>query len=88
MNTQPDLQSRFTGRKVMIAGGVGFIGSNLAHRLVNLGAKVHLVDALIQKHGANLFNISAIKKAATMISLLVLMKRWFTMIYPQLLAFE
>ena len=61
MNTQPDLQSRFTGRKVMIAGGVGFIGSNLAHRLVNLGAKVHLVDALIQKHGANLFNISAIE---------------------------
>ena len=44
----------------MVTGGVGFIGSNLAHRLVALGAEVLLVDALIPDYGGNLFNVAAI----------------------------
>mgnify|MGYP003730314631 CR=1 FL=1 len=36
---------------------MGFIGSNLAYRLVNLGANVTLVDSLIPEYGGNLFNI-------------------------------
>src|SRR5688572_3142651 len=45
----------------MITGGLGFIGSNLAHRLVALGARVLVVDSLIPEYGGNLFNISGIE---------------------------
>jgi UDP-glucose 4-epimerase len=41
----------------MITGGLGFIGSNLARALVELGADVLLVDSLIPTYGGNLFNI-------------------------------
>jgi UDP-glucose 4-epimerase len=50
----------YKGRRVMITGGLGFIGSNLAHRLVALGADVLLVDSLIPDYGGNLFNIDGI----------------------------
>ena len=50
----------FTGRRVLITGGLGFIGSNLAHRLV-LGAQLTLVDSLIPEYGGNLFNIKGIE---------------------------
>jgi UDP-glucose 4-epimerase len=50
----------YDGRKVMITGGLGFIGSNLARRLVELGADVLLVDSLIPDYGGNLFNIDGI----------------------------
>lgn len=46
----------------MITGGLGFIGSNLAGRLVDFGAKVTLVDSLIPEFGGNLFNISSVKE--------------------------
>ena len=51
----------FKGRRVMITGGLGFIGSNLAHRLAALGADVLLVDSLIPDYGGNLFNITGIE---------------------------
>ena len=51
----------FAGRRVMITGGLGFIGSSLAHRLVKIGAKVLLVDSLIPEYGGSLFNIDDIK---------------------------
>ena len=44
--------------RVLITGGLGFIGSNLARRLVDLGAQVTLVDSLIPDYGGNLFNIA------------------------------
>jgi UDP-glucose 4-epimerase len=50
----------YRGRKVMITGGLGFIGSNLARQLVDLGAEVLLVDSLIPDYGGNLFNIDGI----------------------------
>jgi len=49
------------GQNVLITGGLGFIGSNLAHRLVALGAKVTIVDSLIPAYGGNLFNIKGIE---------------------------
>ena len=51
----------FKDKKVIITGGLGFIGSNLARRLVSYGAKVMLVDSLIPEYGGNLFNISGIE---------------------------
>ena len=57
--TTPD--NFFAGKKVLITGGLGFLGSNLAHRLVGIGAKVSLVDALFPEYGGNMFNISGIE---------------------------
>jgi len=51
----------FRDKKVIITGGLGFIGSNLAHRLVQYGARVLLVDSLIPEYGGNLFNIKDIE---------------------------
>lgn len=48
----------YTNQKVLITGGLGFIGSNLARHLVDLGARVTLVDSLIPDYGGNLFNIA------------------------------
>jgi len=55
-----DYRELYRGRAVMITGGLGFIGSNLARRLVELGADVLLVDSLIPDYGGNLFNIDGI----------------------------
>lgn len=52
----------FESRKVLITGGLGFIGSNLALRLVELGAHVTLVDSLIPEYGGNLWNVESIKE--------------------------
>ncbi len=52
----------YDGKRVMITGGMGFIGSNLARRLVDLGAKVLLVDSLIPQYGGNPFNIAGIEQ--------------------------
>lgn len=55
-----DHSSSFDGARVLITGGLGFIGSNLAARLLELGAAVTLVDSLIPEYGGNQHNISAI----------------------------
>jgi UDP-glucose 4-epimerase len=58
-------RSSYEGRRVLITGGLGFIGSNLARRLVELGAEVTLVDSLVPEHGGRLFNIEDIKGKVT-----------------------
>ncbi len=57
----PHLSAYFQDKQVLITGGAGFIGSNLAHYLVAMGADVLLVDSLIPKYGGNLFNIAGIR---------------------------
>ena len=52
---------------VLITGGAGFIGSSLAIELIAKGAKVTIVDALIEGYGGNLFNIEPIKKKIKLI---------------------
>ena len=51
----------FKDKKILITGGMGFIGSNLARRLLDLEANVTLVDSLIPEYGGNLFNIANIE---------------------------
>jgi len=53
--------SIFSGAKVLVTGGLGFIGSNLAHRLVGLGADVTLMDSLIPEYGGLEYNIADIR---------------------------
>jgi UDP-glucose 4-epimerase len=48
----------YRDRRVLITGGLGFIGSNLARRLADLDAQVLLVDSLIPAYGGNIYNIS------------------------------
>lgn len=55
------IEEPFKGSHILITGGLGFIGSNLAIRLVEAGAKVTLVDAMIPGYGGNIFNIEPIK---------------------------
>jgi UDP-glucose 4-epimerase len=50
----------FSGQRVLITGGIGFIGSNLARRLLALGAQVTVADSLIPLYGGNLHNIADI----------------------------
>ncbi|MEI8218614.1 MAG: GDP-mannose 4,6-dehydratase, partial [Elusimicrobiota bacterium] len=54
-------QNSFAGKRVLVTGGLGFIGSTLAYRLVELNAIVTLVDSLIPDYGGNLFNIHGIE---------------------------
>jgi UDP-glucose 4-epimerase len=54
-------ESVFEEKRVLITGGLGFIGSNLAARLVDSKAHVTLVDSLIPEYGGNLFNIAGIE---------------------------
>jgi UDP-glucose 4-epimerase len=53
-------KNTFSGKRVLITGGLGFIGSNLAIRLVNSGADVTLVDNMMPRQGGNVFNVSEI----------------------------
>lgn len=51
----------FRGKRVLITGGAGFIGSNLARELVRLGAEVTVVDSLIPEYGGNLRNLHGVE---------------------------
>ncbi len=59
------MKIKFLNKKVLITGGLGFIGSSLASKLVSQGALVTLVDSLIPQYGGNIFNIHNIAKHVT-----------------------
>lgn len=54
----PDL----TGHRALVTGGLGFLGSSVAIRLVELGAEVTVLDSLVPQHGGNLFNIEPVRE--------------------------
>jgi UDP-glucose 4-epimerase len=53
-------EDAFRGKRVLVTGGLGFIGSNLAARLLGLAATVTLVDNMMPRLGGNLFNVREI----------------------------
>ncbi len=55
----------YNNKRVLITGGLGFIGSNLAIQLVKLGAKVTILDSMIDDYGGNFFNIASVKDKVT-----------------------
>ncbi|ODS34722.1 MAG: dTDP-glucose 4,6-dehydratase [Candidatus Scalindua rubra] len=55
------MEDYFKNKKILITGGLGFIGSTLAHRLVKMGADIYLIDSLIPEYGGNNFNINGIE---------------------------
>ena len=56
-----DLSEFFRGKRVLITGGLGFIGSHLARALANGGSDVILVDSLVPEYGGNLMNVVGIE---------------------------
>jgi UDP-glucose 4-epimerase len=57
----PELAEPFANRRVLVTGGLGFIGSTLARALVEAGAQVTLVDSMSPEYGGNLENIAGIE---------------------------
>jgi len=56
-----DYRAFFQGKNVLITGGLGFVGSNLAIALVGTGANVTIIDNMLPRQGGNLFNIEPVK---------------------------
>lgn len=61
LNVPDNVKSLFKSKNVLITGGLGFIGSNLARFLVEFGANVCIVDSMIPEYGGNLFNVEDIE---------------------------
>lgn len=55
------MKDGYSDEKVLVTGGLGFIGSNLVHELVDRGAHVTVLDSLSDEYGGNMFNVSEIK---------------------------
>ena len=60
MEDLASMEKQFQGARVLITGGLGFIGSNLARRLVCLGADITVVDSLLPDYGGNRYNVEGI----------------------------
>ncbi len=58
---ESDLAAAFAGRVALVTGGMGFIGSHVARRLVELGARVRVIDSLVPECGANPFNLEDVR---------------------------
>ena len=56
-----EIDSYYRNRRVMVTGGLGFIGSNLVHRLAAAGANILIVDSLLPDYGGNPFNIAGLE---------------------------
>jgi len=56
-----------SGAKILITGGMGFIGSNLAEKLVENGARVTILDAMIAPYGGNEFNLERFRSKIDLI---------------------
>lgn len=54
------MEEWFSGKRVLITGGLGFIGSSIARRLAGV-AEITLVDSLIPEYGGNMANIRDIE---------------------------
>lgn len=55
------MENKFRKKQVLITGGLGMIGSTIAHKMLAFGADVTIVDAMIKPYGGNFFNIKDIK---------------------------
>jgi nucleoside-diphosphate-sugar epimerase len=55
------------GSEILITGGAGFIGSNLARQLVLLGARVTILDSYITPYGGNSFNLFSLEKSIRLV---------------------
>ena len=71
--TKVNHRDYYAEKNVLITGGLGFIGSNLAIELVELGANVTIIDNMLPRQGGNLFNIEPVKNRVKMGCILSIM---------------
>lgn len=62
-----EVKDFYRGKRVLITGGLGFLGSNLAQALVPLGARVTILDAQLSQYGANPFNLQGIEDSVRLV---------------------
>ncbi|TCZ66687.1 NAD-dependent epimerase/dehydratase family protein [Roseicella aquatilis] len=55
--TDAERAAHWRGKRVLVTGGAGFLGSALCHRLAALGARVTAIDAMMEEGGANIANL-------------------------------
>ncbi|MDX2170360.1 MAG: NAD-dependent epimerase/dehydratase family protein [Deltaproteobacteria bacterium] len=60
-----DAMRAYRGKRVLITGGLGFLGSTLADRLCAAGAEVTVVDSLNPLYGGNRYNVRGVRGALT-----------------------
>jgi UDP-glucose 4-epimerase len=65
MSLQTEFRRVFGNKRVLVTGGLGFIGSNLTRTLVELGARVSIVDNLMPEYGGNRRNLAGIASRVT-----------------------
>lgn len=51
------MRDYYKNKNILITGGLGFLGSNLSHRLIEFGANITVIDNLNPLYGGNIFNI-------------------------------
>lgn len=56
-----NIQDKYNEKKILITGGLGLIGSNIAVKLVEMGARVTILDAMLPLYGGNMFNIHDVR---------------------------
>src|SRR3989344_4012379 len=65
--SHPSVPDFFRGKRVLITGGAGFIGSSIAHALAPRGARVTILDAMLPLYGGHLFNLEGIRGGVTFV---------------------
>lgn len=67
MDKKPMKLPSLKGLKILVTGGLGFIGSNLSRKCLELGAEVTIFDCLDPRSGGNLYNVQDIKKSVEIV---------------------
>lgn len=62
MDSPKKIRMFFKDKNILITGGAGMLGSNLAYKLVSMGSRVTILDALLPLYGGDRFNIAGIRK--------------------------
>src|SRR5690349_13792646 len=63
------MHKSYAGKRVIVTGGLGFIGSNLAIQLVKAGARVAIIDSSEPGCGANRHNVEPVAGHCTLLDL-------------------
>jgi len=62
-----DIYNYYRNKIIVITGGLGFLGSSLAQKLVNYQAKIIIIDNLNPLYGGNYFNLNGIQNKVKII---------------------
>jgi len=67
MNEANNMLRNYQGKRTLVTGGLGFIGSNLTIRLAELGARVTVIDSSVPGCGADEANLKPVRDSVTVL---------------------